>query len=505
MSEPEPPNVPPGASGSGASESGASEKSSPPATGMPDHASAESTANPTQATVCDQSGATYSNPPAYFTEALEDAELLLKYAAEIGVEIDDKTRNSVLDARAAVETRWSEKTAANLLAALTVLAAKLKPVTAESLCYFSSAKSHPIRKRLSRLMKRFDSSRPQTELVHTSPQGQPANTPERKHKPRRTVVRYVIVAGVLALLIVPFSIASFVTSNIATMIRNDVTTANDLAVKLTAQFGVFAKGAQPNAAPIDPCQEQFTAPPAAGGGSATSAEGSSLPPGLSETDAVTELQTFASLIRSIYTRSLQLNHSVWNWAYDPFAKQLSPDNDQTKGNDKQTDDKAKRPKDPYRQLFQLPVPLPANLQAVISCKVVTFQDARKFGQDTVDDVSIVYGALGTCILPILYALLGTCAFLLRTYAQGMNDRTFVPSHSDSAHFFMAGIAGSVVGLFNLNIAQGASLSPLAIAFVVGYSVNVFFSFLDTLIQAFTKGKGDSNKPASSQVTGSSKT
>jgi len=500
MSEPEPPNVPPGASGSGASE-----KSSAPAGGTPDLASRESTANPPQATGCDQGDVTYRYPPAYFTEALEDAELLLKYAAEIGVEVDDKTRNSVLQARAAVENSWSEKTVANLLAALTVLAAKLKPVTAESLCYFSSAKSHPIRKLLSRVMKRSDSSHPKTEPVAASPQGQSANTPERKHKPRRTVVRYVVVAGVLALLIVPFSIASFVTSNIATMIRNDITTANDLAVKLTAQFGVFAKAGQSTAAPADPCQEQFTAPPAAAAGSAISGAGLSLPPGLTETDAVTELQTFASLIRSIYTRSLQLNHSVWNWAYDPFARQLNPDRKQTNGNDSQTDDKATPPTDPYRQLFQLPVPLPTNLQPVVSCKVVIFQDARKFGQDTVDDVSLVYGAMGTCILPILYALLGTCAFLLRTYAQGMNDRTFVPSHSDSAHFFMAGIAGCVVGLFNLNIAQGASLSPLAIAFLVGYSVNVFFSFLDTLIQAFTKGKGDSNKPASSQLTGSSKT
>lgn len=66
------------------------------------------------ATVPHQADATYSSPPAYFTEALKDAERLLKDAAEIGIEVDDKTRDSVLDARLAVTAGWSEKTAANL-------------------------------------------------------------------------------------------------------------------------------------------------------------------------------------------------------------------------------------------------------------------------------------------------------------------------------------------------------------------------------------------------------
>jgi hypothetical protein len=70
-------------------------------------------------------------PPAYFGEALADAERLLKYAAETGVEIDDDTRDHVLQARAAAE--WTEETTANLLVALTKLASQLRPVTAASL------------------------------------------------------------------------------------------------------------------------------------------------------------------------------------------------------------------------------------------------------------------------------------------------------------------------------------------------------------------------------------
>jgi hypothetical protein len=112
-------------------------------------------------------------------------------------------------------------------------------------------------------------------------------------------------------------------------------------------------------------------------------------------------------------------------------------------------------------------------------------------------VSIFYGAMATCILPVLYALLGTCAYLLRSFSEEMRNRTFVPSHSDSARFLIAAIGGGVVGLFgNFTINQGASISPLAVAFLVGYAVDVFFSFLEGLIQAFTKSKAGSNTPPS---------
>jgi hypothetical protein len=43
-------------------------------------------------------------------------------------------------------------------------------------------------------------------------------------------------------------------------------------------------------------------------------------------------------------------------------------------------------------------------------------------------------------------------------------------------------------LFNFAMTQGTSISPLAIAFLVGYAVDVFFSFLEGLLQTFTKSK-----------------
>ena len=115
----------------------------------------------------------------------------------------------------------------------------------------------------------------------------------------------------------------------------------------------------------------------------------------------------------------------------------------------------------------------------------TYQDVRYFAQSILTDISTFYGAINSCILPILYALLGTCAYLLRTFEDQMSTRTFIPSSANSARFLIAAIGGTVIGLFG-NFTQQASVSPLAVAFLVGYAVEVFFSFLEGLIKAFTK-------------------
>jgi hypothetical protein len=93
--------------------------------------------------------------------------------------------------------------------------------------------------------------------------------------------------------------------------------------------------------------------------------------------------------------------------------------------------------------------------------------------------------------------LGTCAYLLRCFEEELKTVTFTPSsRANWARFLIAAIGGAVVGLFgNFTITQGASISPLAIAFLVGYAVDVFFSFLDGMVQTFTKRKSSASWPA----------
>jgi hypothetical protein len=333
----------------------------------------------------------FSEPPTYLADALEDAERLLKYAAERGTKVDSSTRDSVLQARAAQSTGWTKEAAASLLAALASLTAQLAPTTAESLkaC---------------------------------------------KEDIRATIRGYTKVALWLTAFIVPFSMSSFVATGLSNAIRTDIDTANKLVVKLLTQ--VPAASAAPSAA-----SSSLQTNPA----------------------LLTDLQQFAATVRAIDARGHQLRVLVFG-----MEQSVTLPN---KG--------------------QLSVPVDPRNDTETMAR--TYQEVRSFGQNLVDDVSISYGAITTCILPVLYALLGTCAYLLRSFERQMATCTFIPSVAHSERFLIAGIGGAVVGLFNnFAMGQGASIPPLAIAFLVGYAVDVFFAFLEGLLQSFAKtGPGSS--------------
>jgi hypothetical protein len=355
--------------------------------------------------------------PPYFNDALEDAERLLHYAAEIGVAVNAGTRDAVLAARTHGD-HADEQVVASLLTALTALSAKLRPVTAESLKACSVE---------------------ETNTVHT----------------------YLKWAVCLAVIIVPFSFASFLTSGISDAIRKDIDSANAIAVKLATQL-----------------QSPSSAGAAAGRASGD-ASGGSLPAGLSVMDVVTELQQFASLTRAIDGRALRLNRLVVFLERDPFEN-------------------IRKSPQAIHDKFQLPPDVTSHLQSAFDERIVAYQDVRYFAQTLLDDVALFYGGIATCILPVLYALLGTCAYLLRSFDDQTRTKTFIPAVANSARFLIAGIGGAVVGLFNnFTITQGASIPPLAIAFLVGYAVDVFFSFLESLLQAFSKSKSGTHPAAAS--------
>jgi hypothetical protein len=337
--------------------------------------------------------------PDYLDDALKHAELLLKHAVEKGTEIDPNIRNSIWQARGAAKSnRWDEVTAANLLTALTRLAAQVKPVTVKSL----------------------ECSNKDTKKV---------------------LLCYYTVAAFLALVIGTFSVATFVASALSSAIRTDIVTGNELAVKLRVQLGPW------------PLETRH-----------------GVPPKNDEGDVITELQQFASTIRAIDGYARQLNWLlclVPGTVSDPFRD--------IRGNMDET-----------RKTFQLPEGLP-NLAEAASGRTSVYQDVRYFAQNVLDEVSFYYGATTACILPVLYALLGTCAYLLRSLKKHIRNQTYIPHYANSARFIIAAIGGAVVGLFdNFTVTQGASISPLAIAFLVGYAVDVFYAFLDGLLQTIIR-------------------
>jgi hypothetical protein len=365
--------------------------------------------------------------PFYLEDSLSQTELLLKYAAETGIDIDPVVRNAVLNARLVISSDgWNKETADDVLTALTKLTERVKPVSGESL-----------------------------ECT-------------RRYCFRRLWGSGIPV-GLLALVICAFSVATFVASGLSTAIRTDIATANELAVKLRVQLDPL-----PNP---DRTDDWMT------GVSSVSASSDSVPPkseartGVSEIEIITELEQFAATIRAIDGRARQLDKLVCllpGRVQGPFAEQ-------------QIDPKE------LRKLLELPphIPYPA---AAASHKIQVYQEVRYFAQQVLDEVSLGYGAITTCILPVLYALLGTCAYLFRSFKKHIRQKTYIPSYANFARFLIAAIGGAVVGLFNnFNITQGATISPLALAFLVGYAVDVFYAFLDGLLHQF-KSSGASRLP-----------
>jgi hypothetical protein len=362
---------------------------------------------------------------------LSEAELLLSYAVETGIQVDPLLFRSILEAGAASRTGWTEHAATNLLMASTALAAALKPVSAESL--MSTA--------------RYRSSSPGHRIA------------------------LQITMGILAAVIVFYSTLAFLFSSFSTNIRGNINVANPLAVRLVSELG---------AAPSPNKKLCLNSVPSATAvQSLTSTDPSALETGINRKDVIEDLQTFAAAIRDMYGGARRMNR-LYRLQPDPFGF-----------------DKLTLPGD-ITEMLELPPGLP-NLALAATERVCVYQRARYYAQSTEESATILTGAVATCILPILYALLGAGAYVLRRFEileYRLQKRTFI-REAHSPRFITAGIAGAVVGLFNFG--SGISVSPLAIAFLAGYAVDVFFAFLERMIDTLSKPPGSAGSDQAKQA------
>jgi len=315
---------------------------------------------------------------------LEDAEYLLEYACQAGIPLDPEMVQTLVFARS--EDKLNNDDTVRALAAITSLAVKLKPVTADTL----------------RACK-----------------NQAANT-----------IRHYKWAIGLGIFLLVSSVLSYVTTRLSDTLTADITRANELAVTLNSG--------------VD-------------GGSAAVT-----PPG-----TLMNLQQYAATTREVFGLSHQLSYFVLAWKEYPAKENGLPITDK-----------------------DMEITVPVDLGREVPSKTRVYQPVRYFAQDIQRRASLTYGAVTNFILPPLYAILGTFAYLLRSFSEQVKARTFTPSVTDSARFIIAAIGGGVVGLFSTSFTTGsaATLSPLAIAFLVGYGTDIFFSALDGLQQVFTKQK-----------------
>ena len=98
-------------------------------------------------------------------------------------------------------------------------------------------------------------------------------------------------------------------------------------------------------------------------------------------------------------------------------------------------------------------------------------------------------ALQRYVLPLLYGLLGSCVYVLRTLAAQIRARSYVESVNIDFRLrtYTGALSGLVVGWFFSSDSSSVitTLQPNAIAFLAGYSVDLLFSAMDRILSAFS--------------------
>jgi hypothetical protein len=267
----------------------------------------------------------------------------------------------------------------------------------------------------------------------------------------KSITCYRLWGAILTAVVIFLSLLNFVNSGIADRISKDIDENNQLAVALRAELG--------------PWDTRYPDPDEL----CTLTAGKVILPldmaAVKELDTITKLQRFALLVRDIDSRSVKLNRFVFrmekrqNWRRDQL--QLDP---------------------------QLP-----DFRKAAYCKIGVYEEVRNFAQNILANDSVLYGALSAYLLPVLYAVLGAFAYQIRLFTEQVRLRSFQENRANSARVIAAVVAGSIVSLFN-GFTQGATLSPLAVAFLVGYGVEIFYAFLDRVVTAFASSGSAESKP-----------
>jgi hypothetical protein len=115
-----------------------------------------------------------------------------------------------------------------------------------------------------------------------------------------------------------------------------------------------------------------------------------------------------------------------------------------------------------------------------------YQAIRDHAQDLCGKWQGAIAAVTTYMLPVFYALLGAFLYMFRSWCEEYRRGTPYRSPDRASRFLMAGIAGIAIGALHDLFPTEVLFSPLVIAFVVGYSIDVLTSRLDSLIQDLSK-------------------
>lgn len=143
-----------------------------------------------------------------------------------------------------------------------------------------------------------------------------------------------------------------------------------------------------------------------------------------------------------------------------------------------------------------------------------FKTPEEYGGDQDEQNQVMKGQLDLILamlagylLPMMYGLLGACAFVLRKLSDEIDKFTY--AHDARVRYSLrlnvGLLSGLAVGWFikpgTGSDATLVSLSPLALAFIAGYGSDLFFAALDKIVQAFAPTGGSASATVREITTG----
>jgi hypothetical protein len=116
-------------------------------------------------------------------------------------------------------------------------------------------------------------------------------------------------------------------------------------------------------------------------------------------------------------------------------------------------------------------------------QIQLYQAIRDHAQQLSESWLKITAQIMAYMMPVFYAVLGAFLFTFRSWCQEGR----IPYWPDRiSRLLMAGIVGVAIGAMSELFPKEISLSPLALAFIIGYSIEVFISRLDAWIHNYLK-------------------
>jgi hypothetical protein len=121
-------------------------------------------------------------------------------------------------------------------------------------------------------------------------------------------------------------------------------------------------------------------------------------------------------------------------------------------------------------------------------------DAASRARLDMSSAKLVLQAIISYVLPFFYGLLGALVWVIRRVSSEIEAHRFLAQsrHQHITRIALGPLAGIIIGLLiSTDLATSVSaisvlktLSPIGLAFIAGYSIELLYSFLDRIVDSF---------------------